>query len=149
MLSTATVSAQRGRNFDRQPPEPRQAYLNIDNLTPEQENHIKALRTEQLEKRIKFRNQMDELQARKRTLMSEKNPDMGAVNAVIDQMTALRGEMAKQAVEHRQQIRNLLSDEQRVQFDARTQNRPRQGMDRPARGQRQDFDCRPTGRGRR
>ena len=91
---------------------------------------------------------MNELRARKQTLMSDKNPDMNALNAVIDQMTALRGEMAKQAIEHRQQIRNLLTDEQRLQFDARTQGRPRQGMDRAPRGPRQDCDLRPAGRGR-
>ena len=34
MMSTVSVSAQRGRNFDRQRPEPRQAYLNIEHLTP-------------------------------------------------------------------------------------------------------------------
>ncbi|MEE4176915.1 MAG: Spy/CpxP family protein refolding chaperone [Bacteroides sp.] len=149
MFSATTVSAQRGRNFDRQRPEPRQAALNIDNLTAEQEAKIQSLRTAQLEQRLKFRNQMDELRARKQTLMTEKNPDMNAVNAVIDQMTTLRGEMAKQAVEHRQEIRNLLTDEQRVKFDARTQQGPRQGMDRSPRGPRQDFERRSNARGRR
>ena len=149
MFGTATVSAQRGRNIDRQAPQPRQAYTNIDNLTSEQEAQIQALHTAQLEQRLKFRNQMDELRARKRTLMAEKNPDMGAVNSVIDQMTALRGEMARQAVAHRQEIRNLLTDEQRVQFDERTQGRPRQGIDRPARRPRHDNGYRPAGRGRR
>ena len=149
MMSTVTVSAQRGRNFERERPEPRMAYLNIENLTPEQEEQIRNLHTAQLEQRIQFRGQMNELRARKQTLMTEKSPDMDALSAVIDQMTALRGEMAKQAIEHRQKIRNLLTDEQRVHFDARTQGRPRQGMDRPPRGPRHDYEFRPAGRGRR
>lgn len=149
LFSAVTVSAQRGRNFERQRPEPRQAGLNIDNLTPDQEAKIQTLHTAQLEQRTKFRNQMDELRARKQTLMTEKNPDMNAVNTVIDQMTDLRGEMAKQAVNHRQEIRNLLTDEQRVQFDARTQQGPRHGMDRSPQRPRQDVERRSNARGRR
>ncbi len=129
LLSSGTVYGQGGRNIDRPRPEPRQpreACLDIDNLTVEQQTQIKALRTAQLEDRLKQRSQMDELRARKRSLMLEKNPDMNAVNALVDQMTALRGEMTKAAIQHRQEIRNLLTDEQRVAFDNCTTRGPRQ-----------------------
>jgi Spy/CpxP family protein refolding chaperone len=138
LLSATTVFGQRGRNAERPRNEPRQECL-VENLTPEQEAKIQQLRTAQLENRLKHRSQMDELRARQRTLMLEKNPDMNAVNAVVDQMTALRGEMMKEAIKHRQEVRSQLTDEQRVQFDARAPRGPRQ----------QHFQGRPGQRGRR
>ncbi len=129
LLSASTVYGQRGRNFERPrpvPQEPRDVYLGIDNLSAEKEAKIKQIRTAHLESRLKQRSQMDELRARRRSLMLEKSPDMNTVNAVIDQMTALRGEMAKSAIQHRQEIRNLLTDEQRVVFDSQAPRGPRQ-----------------------
>lgn len=138
LLSATCVFGQRGRNAERPRNEPRQECL-VENLTPEQEAKIQQLRTAQVEKRLKHRSQMDELRARQRTLMLEKNPDMNAVNAVVDQMTALRGEMMKESIRHRQAIRSLLTDEQRVKFDAHSQRGPRQ----------QQQEGRPGLRGRR
>lgn len=138
LLSATTVFGQRGRNFERSRPEPRQECL-VENLTPEQEAKIQQLRTVQVENRLKHRSKMDELRARQRTLMLEKTPDMNAVNAVVDQMTALRGEMMKESIKHRQEIRSLLTDEQRIKFDAQAQRGPRQ----------QRMEGRPGQRGRR
>ena len=138
LLSATTIFGQRGRNFERPRPEPRQECV-VENLSPEQEARIQQLRAAQLERSLKHRAQMDELRARKRSLMLEKSPDMNAVNALVDQMTALRGEMMKEAIKHRQEVRSQLTDEQRVQFDARAPRGPRQ----------QHSQGRPGPRGRR
>jgi len=138
LFSATTIFGQRGRNVERPRPEPRQECV-VENLTPEQEARIQQLRATQLERSLKHRAQMDELRARKRSLMLEKSPDMNAVNAVVDQMTALRGDMMKEAIKHRQDVRSQLTDEQRVQFDARAQRGPRQ----------QHLKGRPGPRGRR
>jgi Spy/CpxP family protein refolding chaperone len=140
LVSTATFG-QRGRGMRDARPEPRQQEfcLGLKDLTSEQEASISSLRTAQLEKRLQYRNQMNELRARKRTLQTQASPDMNALNKVIDQMASLRSEMMKDAAAHRQEIRSLLTDEQRVQFDSRAMGpRGGQGMRdaRPGRGRR-------------
>lgn len=92
----------------------------IPDLTEEQEAQIKSLRLEQLERNTQHRNAMDEMRARKRSMMTEADPDMSAVNNVIDEMTALRNAQMKENVNHRQAVRELLTEEQRVIFDSRT-----------------------------
>ena len=43
---------------------------------------------------------------------------MKAINANIDEITKLQNQMMKKAAEHRQQVRNLLTDEQKLWFDS-------------------------------
>lgn len=92
----------------------------IPDLTEEQETQIQSLRLEQLERNTAHRNAMDELRARKRSLMTEADPDMSAINNVIDEMTALRNAQMKENVNHHLAVRELLTEEQRVIFDSRT-----------------------------
>ena len=122
MLANSVAYGQRGRGIREERPQPqqRQVCLALENLTPQQEEQIRQLRTAQLEKRLQFRNQMDELRVRKRSLQTQANPDMNAIDRVIDQMADLRTTMMKDAAAHHQQIRSLLTDEQRIIFDSRT-----------------------------
>ena len=120
----------------------------IPDLTEEQEAEIKSLRLEQIERNTAHRNAMDELRARKRSLMTEADPDMSAVNNVIDEMTALRNTQMKQNVNHRQAVRELLTEEQRVIFDSRT-GRMQQGRAHSARGGRAGGSAPRAGGGRR
>ncbi len=96
--------------------------LMIPELTQEQEAQIKELRLRQTEQGTKHRNQMDELRARKRSLITGTSD--GDVNQVIDEMTALRNAQLKENVAHRQAIREILTEEQRIIFDSRTMRRP-------------------------
>ncbi len=122
LLISSQSFGQRARNMRQDRPANPQsgACLNLDDLTEAQESEISDLRTTQLEQRLQYRNQMDELRARKRTLQTQPDADLSAINQVIDQMADLRSEMMKQAAAHRQQIRELLTEEQRVIFDSRT-----------------------------
>ncbi|TVR42636.1 MAG: hypothetical protein EA394_02995 [Bacteroidia bacterium] len=120
----------------------------IPDLTEEQEEQIKTLRLQQLERNTRYRNGMDELRARKRNLMIGN--DQGDIDAVIDEMTALRNDQMKQNVAHHQAIRELLTEEQRIIYDNKTMRRSgghaAYGRQAPAR------NCinmpRPGGRGR-
>lgn len=111
--------------FERQAPM-RQAgnFPCVANLTDEQKAKVEALRATQLEAGLQHRNQMAELQARKRTLMTQKNPNMGEINQVIDNMQNLQTKRLKDNASHHQQIRSLLTDEQRLQFDTRAGRGP-------------------------
>ncbi len=122
LLISSQSFGQRNRTMRQdRPANPQEGVcLNLDDLSEEQESKITELRTAQLGQRLEHRNQMDELRARKRTLQTQPDADLSAINQVIDQMSDLRSDMMKQAAAHRQQVRELLTDEQRVIFDSRT-----------------------------
>lgn len=91
--------------------------LAIEGLTDEQIEAISAMRTTRLEQGVQHQARMDALRAQKRELMVQPNPDMSRVNGLIDQMADIRTAHMKEAAAHRQDIRNLLTEEQRTHFD--------------------------------
>jgi Spy/CpxP family protein refolding chaperone len=120
MFISSDMFAQRGNrnnNFDR---EPGTYCSNIPDLTPEQETKIEALRVDHLKKRTDYRNQMNELRAKKQTLMTTDKADLNAINGIVDQMTGLQNKMMKEKAKHNQDIRSLLTDSQKVYFDSRS-----------------------------
>ncbi len=93
----------------------------IPDLTEEQEEAIQELRLEQIADNTHHRNKMDELRVRKRNIMA--GTTTGDVNEVIDDMTALRNTQMKENVRHREAVRDLLTEDQRVIFDNQTMRR--------------------------
>jgi len=91
----------------------------IPDLTEAQKEQIQKLRTAHLKVMQDFRNQVGENRARYRTLMTAAKADQKAIDANIDEYTKLRNQMMKKQAAHRQQIRNLLTDDQKVFFDNR------------------------------
>lgn len=153
ILLSADVFAQRGARTPGSRMQPQQRYAQppaeraerpqrmmpedcvmIPDLTEEQQAAIKQIRLDGLQKATSHRNQMDELRARKRNLMTQAQPDMAAVNNIIDEMTTLQNAQMKERAAHRQAIRNQLTDEQRVMFDNRAMRRSgaRMNHGRPA-----------------
>jgi Spy/CpxP family protein refolding chaperone len=94
-------------------------HLNLPNLTDEQKEQIAKLRTENMKAMLDSRNQIQEKMARLHTLQTADKPDMNAINSVIDEIAELKATMAKTRAAHRQKIRSLLTDEQRVIFDSK------------------------------
>ena len=125
MLGGSNLYAQRGRNFDGQGNGKgnglgqNQICQRIPDLTEDQQNKIDALQVAHLKEMTAFRNQMNELRAKKHTLMTSDNADLKEINSVIDQMTALHGKMMKASAKHQQDVRSLLTDDQKVFFDSR------------------------------
>lgn len=141
------VAAQRGRNPIRQQGPDRAktsvgekpgqlgVCMAIEDLTPEQQEKIRALHLNRMEASALHRASMDELQAKKRGLMLAQNPDMAEVDRLIDEMSALRAQWMKDNAAHRQEVRNMLSDEQRIIFDTKPTGRPvMRGMYRSGQG---------------
>ena len=95
----------------------------LPDLTEEQQTKISALRTERIAASTQHRAEMNELRARKRTLTLADAPDMNKVNSIIDQMAAKRAVQMKSQVEHRQEVRKLLTTDQRVIFDSNARGR--------------------------
>lgn len=91
------------------------------NLTPEQEQKINDLRVKHLKEITPLRNELNEKQAHLRTLESAEKPDMTAINKTIDEITSIKAKLMKARVAHRAEVSQLLTDEQRVLFNARGQ----------------------------
>ncbi|MCF8217940.1 MAG: Spy/CpxP family protein refolding chaperone [Bacteroidales bacterium] len=91
---------------------------NIPDLTDEQESKIEALKVEHIKKQTEYRNQYQEKMAQLRTLTSGDNVDMEKAEKVMDEAMALKSKMLKNSMNHRNKVRNLLTEEQKVYFDA-------------------------------
>lgn len=90
----------------------------LPGITEEQKQKIQALRTANLKPQTQMRNQLAEKQARLKTLQSADEVDMNAINKTVDEMSALRTKMQKNRVALNQEVRKLLTDEQRAIYDA-------------------------------
>lgn len=92
---------------------------NLPGITSEQIEKIDALRLKNMKENQQLRNELGEKRARMRTLSSADNPDMKAIEKLIDEMSAIRAKMHKNMARTHQEIRNVLTEEQRVMFDNR------------------------------
>jgi Spy/CpxP family protein refolding chaperone len=90
---------------------------NIPNLTTDQQTKIEKQRTTQWKEMQNYRNQLNEKRARLQTLRSVDNADMSTINKTIDEIGVIQTSMQKKREQHFQDVRNLLTDDQRVYFD--------------------------------
>jgi Spy/CpxP family protein refolding chaperone len=88
-------------------------------LTEEQQEAMKALRTENYKTMKPLKNKMVELKARERTLLSEETADLKALNNVIDEQTDLSNKMRKIQLSHKLEVKEILTDEQIMKLDQR------------------------------
>ncbi|NOQ25279.1 MAG: periplasmic heavy metal sensor [Bacteroidales bacterium] len=121
MIAGSNLYAQQGRNNARQGQnvDQKQSCQMIPDLTEDQESKIESLRLEKMKEMTAFRNQVNELKAKKQTLMTSDNSDSKEINTVIDQMTDIHNKMMKASAKHHQDVRNLLTDDQKVIFDSK------------------------------
>ena len=108
-----------GRHGADDGPGLRASHMNLPDLTDAQKEKMNELRTANMKVILQKRNQVHEKMSRLQTLQTAEKADMKAINSLIDQMAAIKADMARQRAAHRQQVRALLTDEQRVIFDSR------------------------------
>jgi Spy/CpxP family protein refolding chaperone len=89
------------------------------NLTADQEKKMKEIRTRTMKDVLPMKNQLGEKRAHLKTLEQSDKPDMNDINKTIDEMTALKSGIMKKQVAAKMEVRSLLTDEQKVMFDAR------------------------------
>ncbi len=89
----------------------------ISDLTDDQKAALQQLRTDHYAKMKDHRNQMGELRARQRTIMSEYNIDDKAAQKLIDQKTELINKQMKEQVAHRMAVKEVLTEEQALQWE--------------------------------
>lgn len=86
-------------------------------LSADQKTKIEALQVPHMKKMVDYRNQLAEKRAQKQTQMSADKPDQKKINALIDEMAKLQADSQKEQAAHRLQVRELLTDKQKVKFD--------------------------------
>jgi Spy/CpxP family protein refolding chaperone len=95
----------------------------ISDLTEDQKAALQQLRTEHYAKMKDHRNQMGELAAKQRTIMSDYNIDQKAAQKLIDQKTELINKQMKERVAHKAAVNKLLTEDQVLQLERCTGNR--------------------------
>jgi len=64
-----------------------------------------------------IQNELQEAEARQKTLTTAEKPDMGAINKNIEKIGQLKTDIAKIQAKQWIEMRAQLSDEQRMKFD--------------------------------
>ena len=116
------------KRFDRE-----RANFN-DFFTEEQRAKLKELRLESTKEIQPLRNELNELRAKQRTLTTAEKADMKAIENNIEKMADVQAEIQKISAKQHQEIRSMLSEEQRIKFDQRKSRTDR------------DFNRKPTTR---
>lgn len=134
-VSSATMAqnpTQKNRRMEQRPmmkrQEMRQHFGQNLGLTDEQKEAMKKIRLETAKEVKPLKDQLRELQAHQQTLATSENADMKAIYKNIDKMSGVKAEIAKIIAKQRQEVRSLLTDEQRLKMDER--------MDHLQRGER-------------
>lgn len=95
-------------------------HAELPDLSEEQQVKIKELKTAHMKAMLEHKNELNEKNARLKTLQTAENVEMNKINKVIEEIGSIKTEMAKKKAAHHQEIRKLLTEEQRVHFDAKT-----------------------------
>ena len=101
----------------------RQRGPRIPDLTEEQETKLKEIRVEFGKEVLPLQNQMKEAEAKLRTLTTVENTDINAIDKQIEKIGDIRVQMEKKQARMEQEIRKLLTEEQRLFFDTHHKHR--------------------------
>lgn len=100
-----------------------QRMMNQLNLTDEQRVKVEEIHLNGQKGMIPLRNNIQEKNARLRTLRTSADYDEAEVNALIEEIGELRTAMMAMRTAHQQKIREILTEEQRIKFDTMQQMR--------------------------
>jgi hypothetical protein len=114
LTNVSSLFAQVGPINDKLPIRPE---MGIPDLTDQQKEKIKNLDISHFKELQPVRNEMMELKAHFKTISSVENPNMTEIYKNIDARTALLNKMMKMNFSHQQEIRKLLTDEQKIFLD--------------------------------
>lgn len=91
--------------------------MGIKGLTEDQKQKIDKMKTPHQKEMMQIKNLIGEKKAHLKTLETADNADLNAINKTIEEMGVLKTDMMKKKAAHKQEIRKILNDEQRLQFD--------------------------------
>lgn len=96
-------------------------------FTEEQQTKMKELRLETAKQIKPIKNELNELNAKQKTLTTADKADLKAINKNIDKMAELKASMQKIMAAQHQQVRAMLDEEQLLKFDAMKNKRRGKG----------------------
>lgn len=97
----------------------------IPGLTEDQISKIKDLHLQLARASQPIKNRLGELRAREKTLTTAENADIKAIEANIDEITKTENQLMKLKASNHQQIRAILTPDQRLAFDTHEHNKMR------------------------
>ena len=92
-------------------------FMNIPDLTEDQKDQIKEMRTMHMKEVMPLRNELNEKEAHLQTISVGDNVDLNKVYATIDEIAEIKVNTAKKRAAFRQDVRKILTEDQRVFFD--------------------------------
>ena len=90
----------------------------IPDLSDTQKTEIEKLKVAHMKNMQNLQNQIGEKEAKLKTLETSDNPDMKAINGLVEEIGSIKTDILKERVNHRLNVRKLLTEEQKVYFDA-------------------------------
>ncbi|MFH2141236.1 MAG: Spy/CpxP family protein refolding chaperone [Bacteroidota bacterium] len=103
--------------------------MNIPDLTDDQKGKIEKLHTGNMKAFMPMKNELKEKKAKMHTLMTAEKVDMVQIDKVIDEMGAIEVNIEKKHAAMVQEIRKILTEDQRLMFDMQS-CKMREGMDK-------------------
>jgi len=103
------------------------SFQNIPNISDEQKAQLKIKRTAMMKEVLPLRNSLKEKMAHLNTLSSADEVDMKAINKQIESISKDKAAMMKIRAKFRQEVRKVLTDDQRVYFDMHNNNMMKKG----------------------
>jgi Spy/CpxP family protein refolding chaperone len=94
-------------------------YFNLPNLTDGQKANLDELRLAHQKAVLPLRNLLGEKQAHLMTVRTEDKADLNKINQVVDEIGAVKVKLAKEREAYHQNVRKILTEEQRLIFDMR------------------------------
>ncbi|QZT36049.1 Spy/CpxP family protein refolding chaperone [Halosquirtibacter xylanolyticus] len=122
-IGVMSVSAQNGPQGKQCPKSAKCKMMKFMELSEEQQAQMKDIRMASQKICKPWADELRETRAHQQTLVTAESPDMKAINKNIDKMSDLMTNIAKEKAKSTQDIRALLSDEQRVKFDQMMQKK--------------------------
>ena len=107
---------QKNRGADR-------PFMNIPDLTEDQKEQITEIRTDHMKEVLPLRNELNEKEARLQTISTGENVDQNKINTTIDEIGKIKIDLAKKRAAFKQDIRKILTEDQRVFFDMHSGNK--------------------------
>lgn len=110
--------------------------MRLPNLSDEQKEQIKEIKLSGQKEALPIKNLLGEKKAKLRTLTTSETYNQKSVNSTIDEISGLEASLMKLRENHRQQVREVLTEEQRIVFDTQGQRGPRGKQGNLKRGKR-------------
>ncbi len=90
---------------------------NVPDLTEDQKIKMREIKTVHMKNMLKYKSELEEKNARLKSLQTADDVDMDKIYKVIDDIGSIETKMAKERADLHQEIRTILNDEQRIYFD--------------------------------